>query len=899
MRSKTIASCRQVHRHRLLMLASVLFLSQPALADSVGPPLNLTIAAQPLGQALNILAHASGRALIVDAGLVAGRQAPALSGRAPLAEALRRLLAGSGLQWRIDDQGAIIVTAAPMPQTMRGVSEEQMLQDVVVQAAKPHDEPSEIQLGREALNMARSIGNAEIFSSQSNIQLNNIRNEGGAMDVGIRNLQGEGRVPIVIDGSLQSTHTNRGYMGASDRTYIDSDLISSARVKIGASNTPFSAGAIGGLVQVQTLEPSDVILEGQRSGVLIKGSAFNNNKTPRIGATELEQEYYIVQDGMSQERFRNGALTLAGAHRFERGDVLFAWSRRVTGNYFAGKNGHGDYGVSSYRDTMSGKKLYVEYPPVAPGQEVVNTGFSSDSFLIKSNLIMSDEQRLKLTWRRHTQEAGEVLSSYWRSTSTDVYDRPLPGNAKAMPQWAPGTADVTSYSAQYSFHARDSKLINLDFGIWGSDALLHQRTGALPLKRGLSYGDQYLHEFSNKRLGAHLVNHAEFDVIPLSLEFGVSLNQESIRPESSPEARNVRFKPRRVLLSNGQYVTEMRSNSRNADRTAGSLFAQAELRLGGHSLHLGSSVQSVRIDDHNINQRLSYHGLVDVNGRLTLRPYDWLDLFGMAARTWRPPSLHEGSRSAEIYNRSLDYPLHPEKARSYEIGGKVKLAGLISQRDRFSVQAKYFDNRIKNYLTQGDRSKEQDSSILNFMNYDRFQTRGTELSFEYQHPLFFVQANATQYREPQACSAEIAATLNAKRAENLLKGHRAGPHVDKCNSMGFAMSVLPSRIQPKKRYVITLGARLLESKLTLGTRLRYHSGKKNPEDWLKGTAASPIITVPASHLLDVFGEYRFNHQVSAGLHIANLTNRYQVDPGSLVSMPVPGRTIRLALEARF
>ncbi|MGT0149052.1 hypothetical protein ACT691_02190 [Vibrio metschnikovii] len=51
---------------------------------------------------------------------------------------------------------------------------------------------------RSDLDKMRGIANADIFSGITSIQSNNMHNEAGALDIGIRGLQGEGRVPILL-----------------------------------------------------------------------------------------------------------------------------------------------------------------------------------------------------------------------------------------------------------------------------------------------------------------------------------------------------------------------------------------------------------------------------------------------------------------------------------------------------------------------------------------------------------------------------------------------------------------------------------------------------------------------------------------------------------------------------
>ncbi|MDM0087574.1 MULTISPECIES: TonB-dependent siderophore receptor [unclassified Variovorax] len=75
-------------------------------------PVNIAIAAQPLAQALTELARQAGLTLMVPPALVAGRSAPAVSGRLTPQQALDRLLAGSGLV-AMQEGNAVVVKAVP------------------------------------------------------------------------------------------------------------------------------------------------------------------------------------------------------------------------------------------------------------------------------------------------------------------------------------------------------------------------------------------------------------------------------------------------------------------------------------------------------------------------------------------------------------------------------------------------------------------------------------------------------------------------------------------------------------------------------------------------------------------------------------------------------------------
>jgi outer membrane receptor protein involved in Fe transport len=79
--------------------------AQPAPQEQ----LTISMPAMPLGDALRQIARQSGRSLVVDDQLIAGRTAPALSGKFSTEEAIERVLSGSGLTSRTVE-GTIVVS---------------------------------------------------------------------------------------------------------------------------------------------------------------------------------------------------------------------------------------------------------------------------------------------------------------------------------------------------------------------------------------------------------------------------------------------------------------------------------------------------------------------------------------------------------------------------------------------------------------------------------------------------------------------------------------------------------------------------------------------------------------------------------------------------------------------
>jgi iron complex outermembrane recepter protein len=93
-------------------LTAALLAAAPWAARAAGPAIAFDIPAQPLGAALNQLAVQSNHQILFAPGLAAGRRSEGLHGAYSPEQALRRLLAGAGLTFRLED-GSFLVQPAP------------------------------------------------------------------------------------------------------------------------------------------------------------------------------------------------------------------------------------------------------------------------------------------------------------------------------------------------------------------------------------------------------------------------------------------------------------------------------------------------------------------------------------------------------------------------------------------------------------------------------------------------------------------------------------------------------------------------------------------------------------------------------------------------------------------
>lgn len=224
-------------------------------------PLALDLPAQPLDQSLTALARASGTQIVFITDLVRGLRAPALRGQLGVREALERLLAGSGLVVRAQDERTFTVeraSGAPTP-----------LREVVVRSARDdvaYNAPSSAS-GTKTEALLRDVPQTIDVVPRQVIRDQGITSIEGAL----RNIPGVG----LSHGDGQRDQVSiRGFTSIGDQ-FVDGfrddalyfrDLSNIERVEVtkGPAAVLYGRGSSGGLVNRVTRQPgvnvSDVAL---------------------------------------------------------------------------------------------------------------------------------------------------------------------------------------------------------------------------------------------------------------------------------------------------------------------------------------------------------------------------------------------------------------------------------------------------------------------------------------------------------------------------------------------------------------------------------------------------------------------------------------------------------------
>lgn len=276
--------------------------------------------------------------------------------------------------------------------------------------------------------------------------------------------------------------------------------------------------------------------------------------------------------------------------------------------------------------------------------------------------------------------------------------------------------------------------------------------------------------------------------------------------------------------------------------------------------------------DVNFNHKHTY-----VNPYLSLawKPIDWLTLYGNWGYSSRGPNVQEFMYANNPGNAlSVNPYLKPERAENRELGLNILKHGVWKEDDAVRLKLGYFNSRIKNHITQEQFYVCQgahlyvcsiDEYFNGPMDYDpagvyrnygeMVRLRGIELEGGYDAGPYYINV-----------------------AYNHVKTDMPPDHLADLNFSHI-------RTQPEDVLNVDLGTRLLDRKLTLGTRFSY-TGKDRVAGGVDSDTDKQVElkTYPTPVVIDLYASYRPTKNLGLYLNIDNLTNKiynYPLSGGTL------------------
>ena len=884
------------------------------------------VAPGALGEVLNRFARQSGLALSFPPEQVQGKTSAGLRGNHSPQVGLNRLLAGTGLVARATASGFVLDSIpAGAATTASAAGREIDLATVEVRAEQPEEElkdrafrsaGSSSYLSREDIERSRGSSVGDIFKGTTGVLIGENRNSGG-LDVNIRGMQGQGRVPILVDGARQESTVYRGYSGVASRSYIDPDLIGGIHIEKGPTMSAQGTGATGGLVNMRTLNADDIVRPGQTTGLRLRGQALGNNTgnpmepgTPAglftgnfFGAAPvyrtncasasactpaLPSEWGYPQglDRPDTLDARSWAGSIAAARRWEKFDLVAAYAQRRQGNYYAGT-----HGPSAWVDISEQRRrpFYTEVMPsiqgasvFQAGERIPGTNFQSKTGLLKATTWLPGEQELELSYLRYSSAYSEIMPSQITRF----------GNFAPVAQPRDSLVAVDTYSSRYRWNPEAQPLVDLRANLW------HTRTRATNNSPSDTEVDRFNNEReSYRRWGLSLENtstlrHAE-GWGTSELRYGLALQAEKVGSVSLAE-------------------TYHELSGHNGSRDETSLFAAWQYK----------PVSTVVFDAGLRHTRFSSRDSRDIvltdptspwcthsasasacdplpndnrqSGTAPVVSLSWepghrgLQFYGRYAEAYRMPSLFESTTGFSVQAQP-EVTLRPEHTRNKELGINFLRAGVLHGNDKLRLKFAYFRNYTKDYLTRttanlwetgGSESALANALVMRNIQGALFQ--GMELSGAYDLGPVFTEFGVTKYHQIEIC-------------------HEGSYRVANCNDYGIAGSYINNMVPPRWHGNLTLGARLLERKLVLGVRGVFMGQRTPSPEYNDDTGRSFLQVVPWHRykVFDFFASYRVNQRVSVDFNLDNFTDRYYLDALGLGLIPAPGRTARLGVSVQF
>lgn len=249
------------------------------------------IARQPLADALALFGQQAGLQISAHGDLVRDVQTNGVVGLMNTEAALQRLLAGTGLVYRIADDGSVTITSSAQSSD----ASETMVSPILIEAASVADDrpgaadrANSVRVTREDLERRNPQDVKQVFAGESGVSV------GGSIPLNQKlyvNGIEETNLAVSIDGARQ----NNKVFHHSGTNLIDPSLLKAARIDPGVAPADAGPGALGGAIVYETVDVADVLEPGRSLGGFVKGSydtdseTFSNDLSSygRAGAFEL------------------------------------------------------------------------------------------------------------------------------------------------------------------------------------------------------------------------------------------------------------------------------------------------------------------------------------------------------------------------------------------------------------------------------------------------------------------------------------------------------------------------------------------------------------------------------------------------------------------------------------
>lgn len=230
--------------------------------------------------------------------------------------------------------------------------------------------------------------------------------------------------------------------------------------------------------------------------------------------------------------------------------------------------------------------------------------------------------------------------------------------------------------------------------------------------------------------------------------------------------------------------------------------------------------------------------------------------------------------------------LKPEHAYNTEISWVQDFGQLLDGNPLADLKIAYYHHRTKDVIER--------SPQLTFSNVDEQTIRGIEVQGRYDNGRFFTDISGAWNLENRVCDEHTAMLLDPSGG------------VSNCVDTGFVGGYLVTMAIPRYTFNWTVGTRLFDGRLELGSRIVHHAPQESVFTRNYGDQSAMIsyyLNTPLQWgritTYDAYANLRINDRATVELVGTNLGNLYYIDPLTRSSMLAPGRTLKMSFNYRF
>ncbi|MBD8662582.1 TonB-dependent hemoglobin/transferrin/lactoferrin family receptor [Rhizobium sp. CFBP 8752] len=491
-----------------------------------------------------------------------------------------------------------------------------------------------------------------------------------SQSINIRGLQNE-RVLTTIDGIRQPWLTDPRDSARGGNNAFDFDTLSTIDITKGADSSRVGSGALGGAVQLYTINPEDLIEDGRNFGALTKStydSADRSLGNNAAIAARHNDSWFMLQGGYKRgnETDNEGDIGGYGTTRTEANPGDY-WQRNLLAKFHQYIEGGHRFGLTGElfnkeidSDNMRGTTTSYQQGTLKSGEEV-------------------DRKRLSASYDFISPSGGDIVDqasiiAYWQkqrlNNTTD-------GFRLTDPRGSIISGDPFFYGSPSGIYSRDNQLTQDSYGISGS-ASKELTIG------GVSHEFRFGGELSWQKTyqySSGVDNCPDVDWTTIPQPFG---------PQSC-----------RMLHSNS-------SDMPDVDGMIFGMYAEDDIKFFEDRLTV---TPGVRFDwyDYDPKSTASFEdspnydpAYLESNNDFGISPklrFGWkatqeLELFAQYARGFRAPTateLYQNYGAPGSYARIGNPDLETETSNGFEIGAKYDAAD-------YSFKATAFNNYYKNFI---------------------------------------------------------------------------------------------------------------------------------------------------------------------------------------------------------